>query len=79
MSLRDQIAAETTVKKGPTCSVSLLLADLDAEDRAALLEALADVKVPGTAIERALLREGHRMGAHNIQRHRRGMCSCEPV
>ncbi|HEY7824551.1 MAG TPA: hypothetical protein VIG24_17045 [Acidimicrobiia bacterium] len=79
MSLRDQIAAETTIKKGPTCSVSLLLADLNDEDRKALSEAIADTKVPGTAIERALLKEGHRMPAYNIQRHRRGMCSCEPV
>ena len=79
MSLRDQIAAQSTIKRGPTCSVSLLLADLNDEDREALTEAIADPKVPGTAIERALLKEGHRMPAHNIQRHRRGMCSCEPV
>lgn len=79
MSLRDQIHAESTIKKGPTCSVSLLLNDLSAEDRAALVDALADPKVPGTAIERALLKEGHRMAAYNLQRHRRGLCSCEPV
>ena len=79
MSLRDQIHAESTVKKGPTCSVALLLADLDDEDRAALTDALADSKVPGTVIERALLKEGHRMPAYNLQRHRRGMCSCGAV
>lgn len=77
MSLRDQIVAENHVKKGPTCSVKILLNDLDAEDRQALAEALEDEKIAGTAIERALLKEGHRMAAHNIQRHRRGMCSCE--
>jgi len=77
MSLRDQIVAESYVKKGPTCSVKILLNDLDDEDRQALAEALDDEKIAGTAIERALLKEGHRMPAHNIQRHRRGMCSCE--
>lgn len=79
MSLRDQIEAESTIKKGPLCSVALLLTDLDDVDAATLVEALADPKVPATAIDRALLKEGHRMGAHNLQRHRRGDCSCEPV
>jgi transcription elongation factor GreA-like protein len=79
MSLRDQIAAESTIKKGPTCSVKILLKDLPAEDAKALREAMADERVPGTAIERALFKEGHRLAAHVIQRHRRGMCSCEPV
>lgn len=79
MSLRDQINAESTIKKGPTCSVRRLLDELSKDDAEALREALADPKVPGTAIERALLKEGHRMGSYNIQRHRRGMCTCEPV
>lgn len=79
MGLRDQIKAESTLNRGPTCSVRLLFGELNAEDQAALTEALADDRVPGTAIERALLKEGHRLAAHVIQRHRRGMCSCEPV
>ena len=77
MSLREQIVAESTIKKGPSCSVLLLFGELNDEDAEALREALADPKVPGTAIQRALLKEGHRMNAHNIQRHRRGMCTCE--
>jgi hypothetical protein len=77
MSLRDQIAAESCVKKGPTCSVLILLGELNDDDAEALREALADPKVPGTAIQRALLKEGHRIGAYNIQRHRRGACTCE--
>jgi len=77
MSLRDQIISESTTKKGPRCSVLTLLNELDADDADALREAMADPKIPGTAIQRALLKEGHRMGAYNIQRHRRGMCSCE--
>lgn len=77
MSLRDQIAAETVIKKGPTCSVATLMGELSKDDAEALAEALATQRVPGTAIERALLREGHRMPAATIQRHRRGMCSCE--
>lgn len=79
MSLREQIESETTIKKGPTCSVALLLTDLNDDDAAALIDALADPKVPGTAIERALLKEGHRMPAYNLQRHRRGLCSCESL
>jgi len=77
MSLRDQIISESTVKKGPSCSVLTLLAELDADDADALREAMADPKIAGTAIQRALLKEGHRMGAYNIQRHRRGACTCE--
>lgn len=79
MSLRDQIHAESVIKKGPTCSVLILLGELNKDDAEALREAMADAKVPGTSIARALLREGHRMSANNIQRHRRGMCSCEPL
>jgi hypothetical protein len=77
MSLRDQIHAESTIKNGPTCSVAVLLSDLHDDDRQALAEALDDKRIAGTAIERALLKEGHRMAAHNIQRHRRGACGCE--
>ena len=79
MSLRDQIIAETNIKKGPPCSVSLLLEDLNDEDRAAVIEAMADAKIPSTAIDRALLKEGYRVGSHSLQRHRRGECACEPV
>jgi hypothetical protein len=77
MSLRDQISAENNIRKGPACSVQLLLADLDEDDRQVLTEALADTKIAGTAIARALLKEGHRVGSHVLNRHRRGMCSCE--
>ena len=79
MSLRDQIAAESTIKKGPPCSVALLLSELKGDDRQAVIEALGDPKVPATAIDRALLKEGHRVGSNSLQRHRRGECSCEPV
>lgn len=77
MSLRDQIVAESQIPKGPECSVKILLNELSDDDADALREALATPKVTGTAIERALLKEGYRMGAHNLQRHRRGACGCE--
>ncbi|HEY7821576.1 MAG TPA: hypothetical protein VIG24_02020 [Acidimicrobiia bacterium] len=79
MSLRDQIAAETTLKKGPPCMVAVLLSELTGDDRQAVVDALGDPKVPATAIDRALLKEGHRVGANSLQRHRRRECACESV
>ena len=77
MSLRQTIAEESKpALKGPPCTVSIVLTQLDKDDVAALQEALADPRVTGSAICRALEKEGHRVPPHSLNRHRRGICNC---
>jgi hypothetical protein len=74
VALSDSIKAEAATRRRPTCTVCLLITEvLGDEDRAALLEAM-DGRTPHAVISRALGREGHRIGADTIGRHRNGMC-----
>ena len=74
MALADALKAETKSHNGPHCTLCSLIPTLDAEDAAVLVESLADFKIHGTQIARALQREGHQIGAHVVTRHRRGDC-----
>lgn len=76
MALADRKLAP--VKKGPTCTMGLLLATIDADDRATLLEWLNNPReYAGTRIAEELTAEfGQRIGAEAVQRHRRGRCLC---
>lgn len=76
MALSDALAIEAVTRRGPPCTVSLLLADLGKDDHAALVDALAHPTLTTAAISRALLREGHRINAATLQRHRKGECAC---
>lgn len=62
---------------GNICHVSLLRNRLSAEDLATLDAALADPMMQTSRIHTALLALGHDVGAHSLQRHRRGGCKCE--
>ncbi|MFZ5863028.1 MAG: hypothetical protein ACOYXR_09340 [Nitrospirota bacterium] len=63
-------------RKGPPCSMSVILAALSDKDRDVLLAALQDRTVTNPQISRVLEREGHNIAAHTIGNHRRGSCSC---
>lgn len=75
MSLADDLANEVPVRKGPPCSVSTLLRQLDADDRAAVQAAL-DGPQSHAHIARTLRKHGHPIGDNTIQRHRRAECAC---
>lgn len=75
MGLADAIAAQTATK-GPKCSMRELFARLDAADVPALTAALADARIPSTAIARALIAEGHKATGFVVNRHRKGDCAC---
>lgn len=49
---------------------------LDDIDRQAIDKALTDWTIPGTHIAAALTAEGHLVKGPDVQRHRRGECSC---
>ncbi len=75
-SLLDEIQTENRVRKGPLCTVRLILEDLTAEDVDGLNQAMADLEVKTTAIRRALVARGFQVGDTSIARHRKGECLC---
>jgi hypothetical protein len=73
----DQFAA-ASVRKGPGCTVGLLLGALppsEAEVLAAVLAA-GEVEYPHAVVSRVLKEQGHRIERSTIARHRRGECAC---
>ena len=76
MDLAAALAGESGGQKRSICNVRLLLDELDAADHAALIAAMADQKLSGAAISRALAVIGHSVRQHTIQRHRRKDCGC---
>jgi hypothetical protein len=70
----DALAQQET-SKGPACSFVDILANLDDDDRAALLVAF-DSTTSSTHIERALREIGVKVSSATVRRHRRGECGC---
>lgn len=69
---------EFAPKKGPLCSVALLLLKVSPEEAEAVRRALASDYGSAT-ISRWLADAGHPLKPHVIANHRRGDCSCEPA
>lgn len=61
---------------GPKCSIGLILSKLDDSDVRVLREALVS-EMRGTQIAAALKEVGHPVSSSTVQRHRRGLCSCQ--
>ena len=76
MGLLDDIMDEKPIL-ARLCSVRILLDLMSTEDRADLETALEDVMIQSTIIARVLERNGHKIKASAIGRHRRGSCACE--
>lgn len=68
-------AEEANYRKGPLCSVAVILSRLDKEDAAALKVAL-ESDTPNSFIVRALESIGQKVKAETVARHRRGGCNC---
>ncbi len=75
MGFAEALAADQ-VAVGPPCSMSTAIEAQEGEDLAALLAAVADPKVTGASISRALKATGLRVSAATVLRHRGGGCSC---
>ena len=71
----DAFAAES-VRRGPTCSVSALVASLPPKDASVLTDALSNVSITHAAIARVLKAEGHPIDASTVGRHRKRECAC---
>ena len=76
MALAAKFTQAKTARKGPPCTVGLLLSFMTGDDRAALEAALGDESIESRTIWRVLVEEGHEISDTPIARHRRGMCLC---
>jgi hypothetical protein len=76
MPLADKFTQAKTARKGPPCTVGLLLSFMSKDDHAALVAALADPSIESRTIWRVLVEEGHEISDTPIGRHRKGMCLC---
>ena len=75
--LDDALGAQSKVRKGPPCSVGLLLAALDDEERSALIAALADGKRSKRQLSEAIrVAYKFEIQDHTLNRHRRQQCKC---
>jgi hypothetical protein len=67
----------TARKKGPTCSVGILISRIDEADQVTLAEWFEDADKYSTDIALALNAEYDvSISAFTLQRHRRGACRC---
>lgn len=69
-----KVEQERGVKKGPLCSVCVLIGQLPKQDGKALSDALADPTVQTSVIFRALRSEGHQISSTTLGRHRKREC-----
>jgi hypothetical protein len=75
--LDDALGAQSKVRKGPPCSVGLLLAALDDEERVAVIAALADKTRSKRHLSEAIrVAYKYEVQDHTLNRHRRGQCKC---
>lgn len=74
-SLLEEVAAARP-RKGPPCTVAVILEALNDKDAADLRTLLRDKSVFSSTIATVLERRGHLVGDSSLQRHRRGKCEC---
>jgi len=76
VTLNNRFATAKPARKGPTCSVKLLLASMDEHERDTLIAAFDDETIQSRTIWRVLIDEGYEISDSPIGRHRRGLCLC---
>lgn len=63
-------------RKGPRCTMHLVLEQLDADQAKLVQLAMANQHASSAAISAALRDMGHYVKAPTLHRHRRGECAC---
>jgi hypothetical protein len=77
MSLLDNLAdPKYTYRKGPACSVALVMQQMDDATVKKFQAAMANVSAPATQIAKAVQDLGYQIRYEAVQRHRRGACRC---
>lgn len=76
-SLLDNLAdPKYSYRKGPECSVSIALRQMDEPIAKKFLAAMANAGAPSTEIAKAVEELGYQVRYEAVQRHRRGACRC---
>jgi hypothetical protein len=75
-TLNDLANPQYRAPVGPSCTIGILLKELDKDTAASLTAAMQNPHAPATKISQALKDMGKPASAHVIQRHRRGECRC---
>mgnify|MGYP007090086211 FL=1 len=75
-SLESLASPDYRPRRGPNCSIALIIETADEATRELFAAALANPHAPGTDIAKAMAERGYPMPAHTLQRHRRGECRC---
>lgn len=78
MSLADALNAQPPKHRYQRCPVQAVMKQLDDADQQLLYTALADRDRTARSIADALGSIGLHIRADGVQRHRRGVCACEP-
>lgn len=76
-SLLDEILELQEAGRATGCTIKTIFESMEDSDRTALIAALENPSVTGSAIAAVLKRRGHPISSHTVQRHRRQVCSCE--
>jgi len=74
MSLADRFSSYKKPTPGGKCITCTVVADLPADESAALVAALDDASISNAAISNILKAEGIHIGETSVRRHRKGIC-----
>lgn len=78
MSLSSKLSSPPPTRVGRPCLIARELAKMPEKDRAAVLSALEpDSGFTASYVAEAMREDGYDSPVHAMQRHRRGVCTCE--
>ena len=76
MTLADRARSAQHGKKGGTCTVRILLDQLDEAYRVDVQAAMDDPTIWSTTLADVLAQDGYQIASETLNRHRRGRCAC---
>ena len=77
MATTEMLVRPAPIRKGPPCTVGVLMSKLPEDERAGLQQMLDDCGWLGTDISREVAVLGYaRIAGQTFNRHRRGACQC---
>jgi hypothetical protein len=77
VNLKDALAEEKDLARGPQCTVGQILSSMSEDDRATLQQAFINRSVTWATLSRALSKVGAKASTAALSRHARRNCICE--
>ncbi len=72
-----EVAQRARIQERGGCSVGHLIPTLEPELRGHLMAALANPAIENATIAVEMSRQGYKISAYTVSRHRRRMCACQ--